>query len=48
MKKFYVAILLVATIVLFGCGDNRGSRPKTETGVFIDAAVQGMTYESGG
>ena len=48
MKKFYAAMLLVATTALFGCGDNRESSPKTETGVFIDAAVQGITYESGG
>ncbi|MRS02718.1 hypothetical protein EG832_05775 [bacterium] len=50
MRKFIVGLLLFSTAALSACGGSgNGGTAATETatGSFIDAPVQGITYESG-
>ena len=47
MKKVFAAMLLLATATLFGC-EHREPSSEIATGIFIDAPVQGLAYESGG
>jgi len=50
MRKFFVGLMLFSMAALSACGGggNDGTTaPATATGTFIDAPVQGLTYESG-